>query len=177
MVHNFKSFEKDNINTTELEFMNKLINLYEKALGRKVNKDELFKKFKSNTGIDGNVYYGLTNLNEFLAESLTNPEFQYYLSTIKTETNKSIYQEIYESLVSFIKSILNKDVQDGSNLLKDTIDTVMDFMENNNSFKNNDVDLTWDSWKLNILKADSTMNFEIWQTLTNKEKIQILNCL
>lgn len=181
LMHNFQTPDTAYTHKEE-EFINKITELYKMAVGQVLDNYfdlpfDYYRNYSEVVGKDGKSYYGLVNINEFIAESMTNPEFQRYLSTIKTNNGKSVFEEIYDAVVKLIKSLLNEDISTESNLLIDTIDTIVDFMEKHNIHENVGKELMWDRWKVDIINKDPSMTYDIWQSLTNKEKLQIINCL
>ena len=181
LMHNFQTSDTAHTRREE-EFINKITELYKMAVGQVLDNYfdlpfDYYRNYSEIIGKDGKSYYGLVNINEFIAESMTNPEFQRYLSTIKTNNGKSVFEEIYDAVVKLIKSLLNEDISTESNLLIDTIDTIVDFMEKHNIHENVGKELMWDRWKVDIINKDPSMTYNIWQSLTNKEKLQIINCL
>ncbi len=82
-------------------------NLYYKAYKAYANLNKIFTKYektfiKQITGFQNPLLYGLTNLDEFIAESTGNNEFRIYLKLI-TLNNNTLLQEIDDSVNTLIE--------------------------------------------------------------------------
>lgn len=131
-THNLTSyiFDKPDSELTneEYEFKWKMVELYNKALPNKVSKSnfkyENYKYSATNkiVGKDGKEYYGLRDIQEFIAESLTNKEFQNYLLSIE-ENNNNILSELYKAFINMINY-----VKGNNNLLNSTMNTFEQFI-------------------------------------------------
>lgn len=68
--------------------------------------------------------YGLSNVDEFIAEAFSNPEFQQLLNEVPAYGNK---QTIWEKIINYISSILGKTIKDfnSDSLLNEVLETVM----------------------------------------------------
>lgn len=108
-----------------------LIRTYKKALE---NIPEKYKDLVDNlndpngymklSGDDGNLnranikeWYGFTNLDEFLAESLTNPSFQNFLRSVKTKDK--IHSTLWQQVVDILREVFNAKGTLLSNVLTD----------------------------------------------------------
>lgn len=176
-MHNAISIDDNSkLNNRDKEFVHKIKSLYAQAIGEEYDENDILYNEEDKLGKDGNYYYGLSNINEFIAEAFTDIEFQTYLYSLKTDKDSNVFTELYIALVDFIKSFLNEETTTKSNILAETIDTVMEYLENRD-FNDDNIDLSWDSHKVRIIKKDPEMNIDVWLNLTNREKIQILNCI
>lgn len=77
------------------------------------DKQAFANRYDKNTGGRG---YGLTNLDEFMSESMSNSDFQELLNQIPGTGNKTVWQHFVDA----IRKILGMDVNRGS-LLEDAI--------------------------------------------------------
>ena len=74
----------------------------DKAL--KVAIDNLYTRVKAQAERDGKLeQYGLTSALEFMAEAMTNPEFQAYLDSIDFSKNQSMWGRFVEAVNNFIR--------------------------------------------------------------------------
>jgi len=74
----------------------------DKAL--KVAIDNLYTRVKAQAERDGKLeQYGLTSALEFMAEAMTNPEFQAYLDSIDFSKNQSMWGRFVEVVNNFIR--------------------------------------------------------------------------
>ena len=72
----------------------------EKANRSKKNIEQAFEYYKLNSKGE----YGFTNVHEFVAEAISNPEFQSTLKRIDSNSNKK--KSLWQSLVSALKNLL-----------------------------------------------------------------------
>ncbi len=110
LVHQFAFNTLDSTPTTEAgrAFHNEITSLYEEA-----------KKF-----IGKDEFYGMTNVQEFIAEALTNRKFQKRLATVKSN-KKSIWQRIVDA---FSKVFEAHGVNINNTLLADVLSATEKFI-------------------------------------------------
>jgi hypothetical protein len=74
---------------------------------------------------DLDKWYGLTNIDEFISESLSNPTFQTFLKGIPSENNKSLWDTLLDSLKQFL------GIDAKGTLLEDTVVAYSDLITKN----------------------------------------------
>ena len=131
-IHNLTThlfLRLDNLNDEEQQFINNMLEYYYLANGvtitdediKNFSKEYTYKKYK----VSSELHYGLTNIEEFIAESLTNPVFQQYLATIPYK-NKSILHKVYNLIIKFLGRLIDKK----DNLLSTVVSEIMNYIEN-----------------------------------------------
>jgi len=101
-----------------------------KALGR---EDSVFgrttEQIKKGKQGDRDTPYGLTNIEEFISEAFTNPEFRKILAELPSETqNRSMFEDFLDSLLK----ILGLDKSQGS-VLRDVFKYTDDIVQKQNA--------------------------------------------
>jgi hypothetical protein len=111
LIHYFTSRELNK----DTEFTQKIEKMYANA-----------KVFMMANNISTN-YYGMSNLDEFLAEAFTNPEFQSQLNKIPGDQGKTMWQSFLDALTKFLKEALNVNVT--PSMLTDVMKAVQEFID------------------------------------------------
>jgi len=70
-------------------------------------------------------WYGMTNVDEFISEAMTNPVFQGFLKGIPSQNNKNLWQTIMDSLKEFL------GIDAKGTLLEDTVSAYSDLVTKN----------------------------------------------
>jgi len=113
LVH---SITLDNLKNNESNYYKKILDLHEKYI-KPLTKTSAYGEVTGD-------YYGVNNIYEFVAEAFTNEEFQKKLNTIKTDKNKTIWQELCDIFRKLLgipinkNSVLNEVISITDNYLK-----------------------------------------------------------
>lgn len=84
--------------------------------------DSYIKKYGSK---ELDEWYGMTNVDEFISEAMSNPVFQNFLKGIPSDNNKNLWQTIMDSLKEFI------GIDAKGTLLEDTVSAYSDLVTKN----------------------------------------------
>ena len=110
MIHYFTAEELN----VEGPFRDQINALYENAVAELIAQ-----------GVDTS-YYGFSNINEFLAEAYSNPEFQRELQNVKTQYGVSAWETFLDRLSQFLKDTFGIDMK--ASALDDIFNAVEDFI-------------------------------------------------
>lgn len=72
-------------------------------------------------------YYGLTNVQEFVAEAMSSPDFQRFLANIEGTGNKTLWQQFVDAVGRILKSAFGIEIQ--GSLLEDVISLTSGIIE------------------------------------------------
>lgn len=103
------SKEPSELTTAERKFQTEMKSLYNEVL--------------ETLGDEARNYYGMTNVQEFFAEALTNPGLQRRLAKIKSSRTE---ESIWKRLVNAFKEFIGKDIS--GTILADVLSTTEEFM-------------------------------------------------
>jgi hypothetical protein len=88
----------------------------------------LYQHVKKNGGI--NELYGMKNVDEFVAEAFTNPDFQQALRQIEAPAGSAL-RSAWDAFVRIVKSILGMPAYVSDNALSSALDLGLDLMREN----------------------------------------------
>ena len=113
----YKSEFNLDLSTNESKFINSITDLYNKAVDY------------NNTYNNKEYYYGLKNLQEFVADGLSDVEFQKFLSGISLENNQG---NVFTKFIESVKKLITGYSEDTTNtVLSKLINDTMDYIINN----------------------------------------------
>lgn len=141
LVHQFTSSALDSTLTTEAgkAFRNEITNLYEEA-----------KKF-----IGEDKFYGMTNVQEFIAEALTNRDFQIELATVKSN-KKSLWSRLVDAFSRIFKA---QGIDISNSILSDILSATEEFMTKTREAKE-EAELMEEIFLAEIEGMDQPMGFD-----------------
>jgi hypothetical protein len=158
-VHSFKTFNKEiNSFTDQAILYNELTNQIENTPIGKL--DDLFNYIKSNHPELSNVY-GLSNLDEFISEVMSNSKFQYELSKIPYEydnSNLTLLEEFWEALKSMLMSKFSIDAN--NTVLQEAISIVSLIIEESPNYSLKDITREKIKKDNNLTNLDYDYNLE-----------------
>lgn len=118
----------DNLTDNERNFLSNILEYYYIANGKQLteeDKEYFFNHYQyNNYKVYSNYHYGLTDIKEFIAESLTNPVFQKYLANIPYQ-NQSVFHKIYDIIVKYLGRLIHKK----DNLLNVVVSEVLNYID------------------------------------------------
>lgn len=141
LVHQFTSSALDGTLTTEAgkAFRNEITNLYEEA-----------KKF-----IGEDKFYGMTNVQEFIAEALTNRDFQIELAAVKSN-KKSLWSRLVDAFSRIFKA---QGIDISNSILSDILSATEEFMTKTREAKE-EAELMEEIFLAEIEGMDQPMGFD-----------------